>query len=202
VNDASGVSKFIKARATNINGRYATLSLAGTVGGTSTVRSITTIGRERPTSAEDMRESIMLGALEGQVLLEENPFIQSIWFPKRKLSWSGCPVAPPMSYLPSTRKRILNDSQRAAVDAILSNVVKRRVVLIQGPPGTGKTTVIAASVISIMASADKTNTLWLVAQSNVAVKNIAEKLATEDFFDFKVLVSKDFHFDWYVYFSK
>ncbi|TFK33236.1 AAA domain-containing protein [Crucibulum laeve] len=48
-----------------------------------------------------------------------------------------------------------------------------------------------------MASSDQSRTLWLVAQSNVAVKNIAEKLAKEDFLDFKILVSKDFHFDWH-----
>ena len=40
------------------------------------------------------------------------------------------------------------------------------------------------------------NGIWLVAQSNVAVKNIAEKLASSDFVEFKILVSKDFHFDW------
>ncbi|KAI0784597.1 AAA domain-containing protein, partial [Abortiporus biennis] len=33
--------------------------------------------------------------------------------------------------------------------------------------------------------------------SNVAVKNIAEKLADCDFFKFKLLVSFDFHFDWH-----
>jgi hypothetical protein len=38
--------------------------------------------------------------------------------------------------------------------------------------------------------------IWLMAQSNVAVKNIAEKLAKLDFFDFKLLVSKNFHFEW------
>jgi hypothetical protein len=46
--------------------------------------------------------------------------------------------------------------------------------------------------------ADPKSTMWLVAQSNVAVKNIAEKLADCDFLDFKILVSKDFHFDWCV----
>ncbi|KAK7690912.1 hypothetical protein QCA50_006015 [Cerrena zonata] len=39
--------------------------------------------------------------------------------------------------------------------------------------------------------------MWLMAQSNVAVKNIAEKLAETGFFDFKLLVSLDFHFDWH-----
>lgn len=42
--------------------------------------------------------------------------------------------------------------------------------------------------------------LWLIAQSNVAVKNIAEKLETTGFDAWKLLVSKDFHFDWYALF--
>ena len=41
--------------------------------------------------------------------------------------------------------------------------------------------------------------IWLVAQSNVAVKNIAEKLASTGFEPWKLLVSKDFHFDWYAF---
>ncbi|KAH9917839.1 P-loop containing nucleoside triphosphate hydrolase protein [Fomitopsis serialis] len=36
----------------------------------------------------------------------------------------------------------------------------------------------------------KKHNIWLLAQSNVAVKNIAEKLAD-------ILVSRDFHFDWH-----
>ncbi|KIK19672.1 hypothetical protein PISMIDRAFT_658785, partial [Pisolithus microcarpus 441] len=40
-------------------------------------------------------------------------------------------------------------------------------------------------------------TVWIVAQSNVAVKNIAEKFARIDFYDFALLVSKEFHFDWH-----
>ncbi|KAF9647979.1 hypothetical protein BDM02DRAFT_3097219, partial [Thelephora ganbajun] len=39
--------------------------------------------------------------------------------------------------------------------------------------------------------------VWVIAQSNVAVKNVAEKLAESGFLDFKLLVSKDFHFDWH-----
>jgi hypothetical protein len=91
----------------------------------------------------------------------------------------------------------------------------RRITVIHGGPGTGKTvrayrgsksvathdipqTVIAAAVMSLMASADKSKTIWLVAQSNVAVKNIAEKLASCKFWEFRLLVSFDFHFDWSV----
>lgn len=40
--------------------------------------------------------------------------------------------------------------------------------------------------------------LWLVAQSNVAVKNIAEKLASIGYMNWKLLVSRDFIFDWYI----
>jgi AAA domain len=191
----NGKSKVFDARTRKVNGKSATLSVAGAFRGTS-IRSITTVGRECLTNAEDKRESIMLKALQGRILLDQNPFVHSIWLSTRKLSWSGCPVTPvsPTLYFPSNRR--LNVSQQKAVNAILSNADDHRVVLIQGPPGTGKTTVIAASVMSTMASSE-TNTLWLVAQSNVAVKNIAEKLATEGFLGFKILVSKDFHFDWY-----
>jgi len=38
--------------------------------------------------------------------------------------------------------------------------------------------------------------IWLMAQSNVAVKNIAEKLAKLDFLKFKLIVSHNFHFEW------
>lgn len=37
---------------------------------------------------------------------------------------------------------------------------------------------------------------WIVAQSNVAVKNIAEKLFAKKV-DFKILVSKEFYVEWY-----
>jgi hypothetical protein len=55
--------------------------------------------------------------------------------------------------------------------------------------------VIAAIVQSKIAE-HRSNTIWIIAQSNVAVKNVAEKLADSGFLDFKLLVSKDFHFDW------
>ena len=42
--------------------------------------------------------------------------------------------------------------------------------------------------------------IWLVAQSNVAVKNIAEKLLDSEFLPWRLLVSKDFIYEWSVYF--
>lgn len=50
--------------------------------------------------------------------------------------------------------------------------------------------------MSLIADQDKSRYIWLVAQSNVAVKNIAEKLADFGFFDFRLLVSKDFEYEW------
>ena len=98
--------------------------------------------------------------------------------------------------LPVRFSRDLNDSQHAAVQRILSDKSDDRIVVIQGPPGTGKTTVIAASVMSHHFYATSGQNIWVSAQSNVAVKNIAEKFIKEGFHEFKVLVSKDFHYDW------
>ena len=196
----NGVPRVFDARTKRRDGGSATLSVTETFSGAS-IRSVTTVGRERLTNAEDEREDIMLGALQGKFLVDENPFIQSIWLLKRKATWSGCRVAPtsPMFYFPS--KRNLNNSQREAVNAILSNTSAHRVVLIQGPLELARPQSLPL-VSSVSWLRRQTTTMWLVAQSNVAVKNIAEKLATENFFDFKVLVSKDVHFDWYVYFSR
>lgn len=93
--------------------------------------------------------------------------------------------------------RDLNSSQHRAVQRILSDEDEDRIVMIRGPPGTGKTTVIAASVISYDHAKSSRN-IWIAAQSNVAVKNIAEKFSKEGFYRFRLLVSKDFHFDWCV----
>lgn len=93
--------------------------------------------------------------------------------------------------------RRLNDSQASAVHRVASEGHRDEVFLVQGPPGTGKTTVIAAAVVRLMSEmrGDKQG-IWLISQSNVAVKHLAEKLADVDFLDFKILVSEDFYFEW------
>lgn len=162
----------------------------------SSIASVTTVGREDPTQAEASRSDIVLMALQGRISILKHSFTKRIWLPNEALSWADSPAfRSPISIRSS---RPLNPSQTKAVNLILSTNDADRVGLIHGPPGTGKTTVIAAAVTSVMASSDITHAVWLVAQSNVAVKNIAEKLASENFFDFKILVSKDFHFDWCV----
>ena len=44
----------------------------------------------------------------------------------------------------------------------------------------------------------KKETIWVIAQSNIAVKNIAEKLYSCSFREFRILVSGDFINEWWV----
>lgn len=164
---------------------------------------MTTFGKEDLTAAEALKEDVVLKALQGTIELTQHPFFCSIWTPSLGISWPPLvqdgsthpPGSNPLIYYPNGA---LNASQDIAVQRIISEADEDRVVLIQGPPGTGKTTIIAASILSIMEYGNKDRTVWLVAQSNVAVKNIAEKLDKVGFREFKLLVSKDFHYDWYV----
>ncbi|KAJ7158647.1 P-loop containing nucleoside triphosphate hydrolase protein [Mycena filopes] len=134
--------------------------------------------------------------IAGTSTLLAQPFFQALFLDAESPAWAGV-ARPPFDVELDYRHRKLNSSQKRAVRAMLSSNNADRVVLVQGPPGTGKTTVIAAAVVSILAWAhDVERTVWVVAQSNVAVKNIAEKLADVKC-DFTLLVSREFHYDWH-----
>jgi hypothetical protein len=177
------------------------------------ITSVYTIGKEVPTSAESARALTVRSALLKKSDVLQTDFAKTLWLPSKRRSLSAKSAntshKSPAAIL--WDKRPLNPTQEQAVRAIMDDHL---VSLIHGGPGTGKTvsgaattnfymnslatrvqTVIAASVMSMVA-ADPKNTIWIVAQSNVAVKNVAEKLADFGFLNFKVLVSKDFHFDW------
>lgn len=62
-----------------------------------------------------------------------------------------------------------------------------------GPPGSGKTATISNAV---KVWANRHEPVWIVAQSNVGVKNIAESLCRRDV-DFRLVVSKEFYVEWY-----
>lgn len=193
----NGKACTVDARLRLLKGKMAQLSISGA--SQADKLSVRTIGREDPTSAEAFRSRIIFQIIHYETAFLTFPFVQNIWFPKQAerldfgIPFNSIPIA--------FDSRPLNESQKSAVKAILSENPLDRLVLIHGPPGTGKTTVIAAAVISARNSRGGEQGLWLVAQSNVAVKNIAEKLADLEFFDFKLLVSKDFHLDWYCYSS-
>lgn len=196
-----GAENPLIGNSTNVKGRAATIMLHGNIGVLESANEIrvTTVGKQQPTQAEELKRSVIMKVLQNRVSLFDHPLAERIWFPK-PLQPVDIPASPseaaPISIVFPMRQ--LNPSQTSAVRAILSDTEDDAVVLIHGPPGTGKTTVIAAAVTSLMASNSySSQTLWLVAHSNVAVKNIAEKLAAADFDDFKLLVSREFKFDWY-----
>ncbi|KAI6094840.1 P-loop containing nucleoside triphosphate hydrolase protein [Pisolithus croceorrhizus] len=176
----------VQGRTIHVQGRQAQIEVWGSLRGDK-IRSVTTIGKADLTSAEAYRESVTIAILKGESGLLSNPFFKVIWLPDD----------PPK--IPIYRGIVkVNASQERAIEKILSTSDKDRVALIQGPPGTGKAMVITAAVISIILCPDATSrTVWIAAQSNVAVKNIAGKFAKTKFYDFALLVSKDFHFEWH-----
>ena len=186
----------VTGRAKHVEGRSAHVSFNGLVDGE--IVSVNTIGKEEMSYAQAARHTIILHVLQNRTSLLSQPFFQRIWLPHGRTLWlkQGRRIFEPDIYFPG---RSLNPSQEMAVEKIVSSDDENRVVMIHGPPGTGKTTVIAAAVTSFH-HADRHRSVWIAAQSNVAVKNIAEKLCAVGFHDFKLLVSKDFHFDWCVRF--
>jgi regulator of nonsense transcripts 1 len=189
---AKGKPTVVTGSARKVVGRAATISLHSTFLGDK-IKSVLTIGKENPTMAEGKRSTVILETLRRSTNLLQLPFVRSIWFPSERLDWPR-PIRPSAPlHFPS---RTLNPAQKLGVEAILSNHDNNRLCLIHGPPGTGKTTVIAASVTSL---AQCRRPVWVIAHSNVAVKNVAEKLADVKFLDFKLLVSMDFHFDWWAH---
>ena len=193
----SGVMGEVRGRSGNVN---TDRHLGGKV-----IMSVTSIGRDDPTTAEAQRAATVLRILQGsEKLLDESPWTQNIWFPPSDngpltwpKEWSDMPKTPLKPSNPKTAPPLtlpLNPSQQTAVNYMFSTKDDYRITLIQGPPGTGKTSVIAAFVQ--LALRFNKEGIWLIAQSNVAVKNIAEKLMSIGFENWKLLVSKDFHYGW------
>lgn len=196
VKNGNKTSKVL-GRVTEVKGKSAQVSLKKGIAQGSRI-SVSTLGKDDPTNAEMERTEVVLTCLQRSNTLFRQDFAAWVFLGHRPPFLRS--ALSPSVYFPGERQ--LNDSQNRAVKRILSNASFDRVCLIQGPPGTGKTTVIAASVHSFLA--DTTSGLgsciWLMAQSNVAVKNIAEKLAETGFLNFTLLVSLDFHFEWRVVF--
>ncbi|TFK70342.1 hypothetical protein BDN72DRAFT_549686 [Pluteus cervinus] len=197
----------------NARGKFSIYgTVEGTVGRTGSIKvdhhitseavtTVTSIGHEGPTRADRDKAQLILHALQDKVSLgSKNPWVQNIWFPDGQgMSWpedwdpnpADLPLPPPSEGGNQAR---YNPSQLKAVEAMLSSSTNNSIVLIQGPPGTGKTSVIANYVLRATEAGQKG--IWLIAQSNVAVKNIAEKLMSIGFEKWRLLVSKDFHYEW------
>jgi hypothetical protein len=192
VDTPCGKGKVILGRVQGVKGRGSQIKLQGPFSG-QRILEVTTVGKEAPTFAKSQRTMLVLRALQDQTTCLALPFFKQIWLPGEQFINSMDPGLEAVSV--NFTARPLNKAQHMAVSRIVSDNAKDRIVMIQGPPGSGKTTVIAASVCSIT-SCTANRTIWIVAQSNVAVKNVAEKLASVGFWEFRILVSKEFHFEW------
>lgn len=160
-----------------------------------TILSLISEDQDGPTAAELARAAKVLGILQGGLSLQSNPFLHTLWpTPDQEIEWPSNYTLIPPSPILLPPGRVINDSQEEAIRDMLEQSNDKRITIIQGPPGTGKTTVIATYVLSATAAGQ--GGIWLVAQSNVAVRNIAEKLASVEFTNWKLLVSKDFQEDW------
>jgi hypothetical protein len=180
----------------SVRGKSAGLVMETNVEGKNII-SVTAIGKDARTRAERDRGDTILSVLQGTLSLLDGHWMKAIWKPSEPIIWPESftphPDAPAIEVI-AHPKAPLNPSQHIAINKMLSPSLDDNITLIQGPPGTGKTTVIATYVISAIHAGKEG--IWLMAQSNVAMKNIAEKLAKLEFLKFKLLVSQSFHFEW------
>ncbi|KAG8915393.1 hypothetical protein FRC01_003678 [Tulasnella sp. 417] len=179
-------------------GKQATIALRGEAEvDEESVNVIEVHGRSDFTKAEVARNAYLLLFLQGDDALGASAFIRKIWFPtpedledlqavKANVdNWVNDPENDPLA------GTSLNTSQANVARAMLSD---NSFALVHGPPGTGKTRTIA-EVVKIWWQQGKT--AYLVAQTNVGVKNIAEKLIKEEITDFRLLVSDEFYEEWH-----
>ncbi|KIK63710.1 hypothetical protein GYMLUDRAFT_448451 [Collybiopsis luxurians FD-317 M1] len=192
----------LSGRTGGVEGRSASLQVSRDLGSSTFQVSgrVTSRGRDGPTRAGTKKADAILRALQGQAdPLFDNPWVTNFWDPPNGImSW---PKRAKHSNLDSpsvseTPQRPLNSSQIFAIEKMLSLRDCDRIILIRGPPGSGKTSVISRFV-EIATASNHFPGIWLVAQSNVAVKNIAEKLASIGFTNWRLLISKDFHYEWH-----
>ncbi|KAI0274107.1 P-loop containing nucleoside triphosphate hydrolase protein [Russula aff. rugulosa BPL654] len=159
------------------------------------VAHIRVIGREERTNAEQLQYRFLLSALAGAGASSTPLFVNRIWFPRADNTQDtgyDKNIRFSCDHESQTLQK-LNNSQREIVGAMLSSAPQDSLVIAHGPPGTGKTTTIAAAA-AIWVS--RKLPCWIIAQSNVGVKNIAEKLVQKEV-DFRLIVSQEFYFEWH-----
>ncbi|PBK61103.1 P-loop containing nucleoside triphosphate hydrolase protein [Armillaria solidipes] len=171
---------------TKAHGKRTSINVSDSFYGT--VTGVKVLGRERATNAEKARDILLLHALQGKCHLRQSKFVRMLWFPSKEDEKDLVSSNTQISSDVSAGK--LNKSQREVVLAMIS---ARPLVLVHGPPGTGKTSTISEAT---KIWARRNSPTWIVAHSNVAVKNIAEKLA-ESNVDFKIIVSEEFYVEWH-----
>lgn len=144
-----------------------------------------TFGRENPTSLEVQRTEVILGVLRGRNAFNVSKFTHVLFLGDKLLPSSSIVPALAPTAATSNPGSNFNPSQLRAIMHILSNDPNHRIVIVRGPPGTGKTTVIAKSVQDLTDdTSEPSRTVWLLAQSNVAVKKHRREAGQRRFLGF------------------
>ncbi|KAI0266501.1 hypothetical protein BC834DRAFT_132011 [Gloeopeniophorella convolvens] len=176
----------VNARIQGTEGRLTSGATTTRLTSDAAISRIYVTGREEWSHAEQARYRFLAHSLKSSRAIP--PFVSSIWLPG---SGRG-EIMARRSQTVYTRGT-MNDSQNKVNAAMLSISQEDSLVVAYGPPGTGKTTVISAAAAAWQS---RKVPCWIVAQSNVGVKNIAEKLLRSNI-EFKLLVSKEFLYEWH-----
>ncbi|THV03704.1 hypothetical protein K435DRAFT_270038 [Dendrothele bispora CBS 962.96] len=203
VTDARGDQ--YEARATGAKGKTTQVRFGAGKQLTSSgsVKNICVIGQDDPTNAERARSELLLKVLQGDVCLTDYEFIRYVWFTTeedRRLLMGKLRTKEKSHFcrngVDDPFPERLNTSQKEVVKGMVSPF--EPMVVVHGPPGTGKTTTISSAANYWSTHRQP---VWIVGHSNVCVKNIAEKLS-ERRVPFKVIVSKEFYFEWHEHIYK
>lgn len=119
---------------------------------------------EKPDNFAYLPGSVVLGRTFNAMSGIINPVFQNLILGKKKIN-SLIPNDLIGRYYTS-----LNNSQKSAVNAIIENDI----TIIKGPPGTGKTSTIHETILQLLDHG--IGPVMVVASSNLAVDNIAEKM--------------------------
>ncbi|KAL5478689.1 hypothetical protein ACEPAI_1966 [Sanghuangporus weigelae] len=176
-----------RGTARRANGKLTQVATRSDLGSIS-LKAIFVVGKDEFSHAERAREAFLLQLLQGKHDLHEPEYhlIQKLYFPNPNVD-----ERIPGKVTGAIKTGRLNQSQADVVEAMVYSEVP--FVIVHGPPGTGKTSTISASLQQWIKERDM---VWVVAQSNVAVKNIAERLS-KDSVPYKLLVSKEFYHEWH-----
>lgn len=138
--DSFGAQYVISGSVSEVQGRTATLKIAGTMEG-KTVSSVKSVGPSGRTMAEQEKVEALLAILQGTSSVFDSPFLKTLFPDGKEVVWPE--DMPTLEETPSISftQRPLNPSQEEAVHAMLSLNNDTRILVVQGPPGTGKTTV-------------------------------------------------------------